>query len=596
MIYGAPASANVDAAALGTRGFRIDGAAAGDLNGTAVAGGTDVSGDGRPDVATVASSFDPTTARRNAGAAYVVTTRANTDLASSYAMRADAPLRDDTMSAVAFVPGAGLPSAHRQPTRAAARAPARPGSSRAASTAPSSTSRAPRRGSTAASPAMRSARSSARSPTSAATASPELVVGATGADANARTNSGSLLFVNPATAAIVQRIDGAAASDALGSAIAAGGDLNEDGRRDLVVGSPRSDSNGRTDNGAVYVLPGLSGSVDLLHPPAGTIVARGAASNDRAGTDAAPIGDATGDGHDDLLVGAPGNDQLARGDSGAGYTLLGWGGAAFTYPATLSAPAAAPIKPLTPTVTRHTGPVTYAISPALPAGLKLDPASGTLSGTPAVLGNGPVAYTVTMSDLAGSVGAPLTIDIGPAAGACTNNLLLTSSAADIVGGSTGGDTIRGGDGNDAIDGRSGDDCLFGDGGNDSLTGGDERGGGGDQISGGDDRDAIAATRATTTCTAAAPTTSCTAVRATTRSTATRTTTRSAATRAATSSTAAPAPTASPVTPAPTGCSAAARATPSTAGRATTRSTAAPGTTSSAAATATTSSTARATTT
>ena len=51
----------------------------------------------------------------------------------------------------------------------------------------------------------------------------------------------------------------------------------------------------------------------------------------------------------------------------------------------------------------------YSVSPALPAGLTLDPTSGVISGTPVAVSSG--TYTVTASDAAGAATAALTLVI-----------------------------------------------------------------------------------------------------------------------------------------------------------------------------------------
>src|SRR5450631_2345336 len=62
---------------------------------------------------------------------------------------------------------------------------------------------------------------------------------------------------------------------------------------------------------------------------------------------------------------------------------------------------------LQPTVT---GVVTgYSVSPALPAGLTLDPTTGVISGTPVAVSSG--TYTVTASNAAGAATAVLTLVI-----------------------------------------------------------------------------------------------------------------------------------------------------------------------------------------
>ncbi len=103
--------------------------------------------------------------------------------------------------------------------------------------------------------------------------------------------------------------------DQAGMAVELSADLNSDGHADVAVGAPTAD-----DTGALYVLFG-SGS------PAGSladadVLLHGEAGGDLAGTAVVHVGDVDFDGHQDLLVGAPGSDTAAS-DAGAAYLLLG---------------------------------------------------------------------------------------------------------------------------------------------------------------------------------------------------------------------------------------------------------------------------------
>jgi len=55
-------------------------------------------------------------------------------------------------------------------------------------------------------------------------------------------------------------------------------------------------------------------------------------------------------------------------------------------------------------------PLSYAVSPALPAGLVLDTTTGVISGTPAST-TASATYVVTATNTAGNTTASLTIDI-----------------------------------------------------------------------------------------------------------------------------------------------------------------------------------------
>ena len=126
-----------------------------------------------------------------------------------------------------------------------------------------------------------------------------------------------------------------------GVAVAGAGDVDGDGRDDLVVGADKADPNGRFDAGASYVVFGTDtypALVDLeaLDGSDGFAIL-GASSADLAGTSVAGAGDTNGDGFGDLLVGAIGVDGV--GDlSGAAYLVYGAG----LFPAVVDLAALAP--------------------------------------------------------------------------------------------------------------------------------------------------------------------------------------------------------------------------------------------------------------
>ncbi|MBI2340163.1 MAG: FG-GAP repeat protein [Deltaproteobacteria bacterium] len=113
---------------------------------------------------------------------------------------------------------------------------------------------------------------------------------------------------------------GEAASDYAGYDVAGAGDLNGDGCDDVLIGAIYQDATG-TNAGRVYLFYGSSslagGSLstsDVLYD--------GTNAGDYAGTSVAGAGDVNGDGYDDILIGAPGND-LFRLNAGAVYLVFG---------------------------------------------------------------------------------------------------------------------------------------------------------------------------------------------------------------------------------------------------------------------------------
>ena len=125
------------------------------------------------------------------------------------------------------------------------------------------------------------------------------------------------------------KITGEHPGDLAGTAIDGRFDVNGDGRLDLIIGASFEDTGGDLA-GAAYVVFGEAGGfdrdIDLAAIAAGTggFKIIGQAARDFAGTSVASAGDVNGDGLDDLIIGAEGNNS--RGESGAAYVVYGRNG------------------------------------------------------------------------------------------------------------------------------------------------------------------------------------------------------------------------------------------------------------------------------
>ncbi len=130
------------------------------------------------------------------------------------------------------------------------------------------------------------------------------------------TASGSLIHVGSGLSGF--RLDGAAAGDRAGHAVAFGGDVNGDGRDEILVGGPAA-RRLVAPGGMAWLVAGGGGAQSLR---AATARFLSTTETQALGHSLLGLGDVDGDGFDDLMVGAPG-DSLKSGDPGAVFTFEG---------------------------------------------------------------------------------------------------------------------------------------------------------------------------------------------------------------------------------------------------------------------------------
>ncbi|HSC76424.1 MAG TPA: FG-GAP-like repeat-containing protein [Pseudomonadales bacterium] len=123
-------------------------------------------------------------------------------------------------------------------------------------------------------------------------------------------DAGRAVVVSGKDGAVLASRDGGEAKDALGTAVAGGADIDNDGFDDVVIGAPKA---GATDTGSMTILYGPDGSFSGMYTGAVPRSAFGAAL---------ALGDVNGDGHADILVGAPKDDDIVNKHTDAGSVAV----------------------------------------------------------------------------------------------------------------------------------------------------------------------------------------------------------------------------------------------------------------------------------
>ncbi len=115
------------------------------------------------------------------------------------------------------------------------------------------------------------------------------------------------------------KLVGEMSEDWAGSSTAAGGDVDADGLRDILIGAASNDAGGSQAGKAYLVRGGVTGTLSLGDADAELV---GETEGDEAGACVSGAGDVDADGHDDILVGARGNEDGGAA-AGAAYLVHG---------------------------------------------------------------------------------------------------------------------------------------------------------------------------------------------------------------------------------------------------------------------------------
>jgi len=141
---------------------------------------------------------------------------------------------------------------------------------------------------------------------------PDIILGASG-DATAGSYAGGAYVYSGASGALLHAFHGFSPGDQLGNAVHGAGDVDGDGRGDLVVGAIHAEPAGQY-SGSAYVFSGADGA--LLNQLDGT------QPSEFLGGGVSGAGDVNGDGAADVIVGAKLSD-LGQVDGGAAWVLSG---------------------------------------------------------------------------------------------------------------------------------------------------------------------------------------------------------------------------------------------------------------------------------
>jgi FG-GAP repeat len=153
----------------------------------------------------------------------------------------------------------------------------------------------------------------------------DLVVGAFGADSNGL-DSGTVKVYSGQTGAQLFAFNGTTTGDWFGFSVHGAGDVNNDGVPDVVAGAPASDLGGEY-SGSVRALSGANGAVLFTIAGAGGL---GGGPGDLLGYAVSSAGDVNNDGYDDVIAGGPGDSSATFG-GGAAQVFAGPAGALIGY-------------------------------------------------------------------------------------------------------------------------------------------------------------------------------------------------------------------------------------------------------------------------
>ncbi len=151
-----------------------------------------------------------------------------------------------------------------------------------------------------------------------------VLIGAGGGTLSAQASVLGEVLVADADADLVlngQEDDDPTSADIFGDSVACAGDFNGDGLDDVIVGNPVHDGGARFSGSAYVFFGGRDGPINNPDMNA-DVVLHGAGEADSFGISVAGVGDFNGDGLQDIVIGAPGDDDNGP-SSGSAFVFFG---------------------------------------------------------------------------------------------------------------------------------------------------------------------------------------------------------------------------------------------------------------------------------
>ncbi|MEG4497847.1 VWD domain-containing protein [Microcoleus sp. F10-C6] len=335
---------------------------------------------------------------------------------------------------------------------------------------------------------------------------PDLVIGADGGTTNGGINAGKTYVIfgqqggfsgsinvpelNGTTGFVIVGLN---AEERSGIALTATGDINGDGNKDIVIGSPGATVGDQINAGKTYVIFGKKEAFPVILNPAelngnNGFTIFGFDAEGSAGNAVSYAGDINKDGFDDLLIGASSANSDDKNNAGKTFIVFG----SKEFPANFSLAEANGKNALVLNGVETDGLVGTAVSGG--GDINGDGIDDIIIGAPgslfqdspgksyAVFGSRGFGFANPNNGLQGTVQDDIingTQEDDTISGRQGNDKIFGNSGQDVLSGNLnddyldgekGQDILIGGDGNDSLFGGLGNDVLKGDNGNDILTG------------------------------------------------------------------------------------------------------------------------------